>query len=457
MLFSSLEFLYLFLPLSLLLYYASPMRWRNAVLLAVSLVFYGTGEPVYVALMILTVLADYGFGLAVERRVRRTGKGRGVLILAVAFNLSLLGFFKYYDFLAEAVGLPVLGVPLPIGISFYTFQALSYVIDVYRKEVAAQRSVVAFGTYVSLFPQLIAGPIVRYSEIDGQLTQRVHSSGRVAAGIATFCVGLSKKVLLANPAGEIMESLGTYGTADTTLGAWLWLILYAAQIYFDFSGYSDMAVGLGRMLGFDFPENFRYPYTAKSITEFWRRWHITLSSWFREYVYIPLGGNRRGRLRTYRNLLITWLLTGIWHGAAWNFLGWGLYFFVILALEKAFLGKLLERLPRPIRHGYALALILFGWHLFAGAAAPAPGVLFGMGGARLWSGTALYELLRHVPFLILLGVGCTELPRRLYRHLETRWQGGAAFARNGLCLAALILCTAYLVDSGYNPFLYFRF
>ena len=458
MLFSSLEFLYLFLPLSLLLYFVCPMRWRNAVLFGVSLIFYGTGEPIYVFLMVLTVAADYGFGLVLMRRMRRGGPGKGVLVGAIVFNLALLGFFKYYDFLAGTVGLPTLGITLPIGISFYTFQALSYVIDVYRGEVAAQRSFVAFGTYVSLFPQLIAGPIVRYSEIDEQLSSRTHSVEKIASGISVFCVGLSKKVLLANSAGELMESLGSYGTAETVLGGWLWLLLYAAQIYFDFSGYSDMAIGLGRLFGFEFPENFRYPYTAKSITEFWRRWHITLSSWFREYVYIPLGGNRKGRLRTYRNLLITWALTGLWHGAAWNFLGWGLYFFVLLALEKAFLQKRLERLPSLFRHGYALFFILLGWYLFAaGGAAPEVGVLFGIGAEGIWSGTALYELARNLPFLTMLAVGCTRLPKRLYEGLARRCPRTALVARNLLCLGALILCTAYLVDSGYNPFLYFRF
>ena len=462
MLFSSLEFLYLFLPLSLLLYFLCPLRWRNGVLLALSLVFYGAGEPVYLFLMIATVAADYGFGLLLERAARRGGKPRRVLWTAVVFNLALLGFFKYYDLVASALSLPTLGLTLPVGISFYTFQALSYVIDVYRQEVAAQKNPVAFGTYVALFPQLIAGPIVRYSEIDGQLRHREHSLGRAASGIATFSVGLAKKVLLANPAGYLTQTLLSGEEHKTALGVWLWLIFYAFQIYFDFSGYSDMAIGLGRIFGFDFPENFRYPYVCRSITEFWRRWHITLSTWFREYVYIPLGGNRRGKWRTYRNLLITWALTGLWHGAAWNFLLWGFYFFLLLALEKAFLGKALERLPLPLRHGYALFFILIGWLIFAadgfgGEALTVAGRLFGLGCDSFTDGRTTYELLRNLPFLGILAVGATPLPKRVWERLSARRPALATLARNCLCPVALILCTAYLVDSGYNPFLYFRF
>ena len=463
MLFSSLEFLYLFLPFSLLLYFLCPLRWRNAVLLAVSLVFYGSGEPIYLFLMILTVAADYGFGLWIERGVRRGGKTKGALILAVGFNLSLLALFKYYDLFATAFSLPTLGLSLPIGISFYTFQALSYVIDVYRREVRAQRDPIAFGTYVALFPQLIAGPIVRYSEIDEQLCHRRHSLTRAAEGVSIFCVGLAKKVLLANAAGEMAQSALRGAGERTTLGIWLWLVLYAFQIYFDFSGYSDMAVGLGRIFGFEFPENFRYPYTARSITDFWRRWHITLSSWFREYVYIPLGGNRQGRWRTYRNLLITWALTGIWHGAAWNFLVWGLYFFLLLALEKSFFGKVLSRVPRVVGHLYALFFILVGWLIFASDGSMAIGGaslfggLFGIGTEHIFDARSLYELLRALPIFCVMALGATPLPKRVYTALVRRAPRIGAAVCTLLCLSSLLLCTAYLVDSGYNPFLYFRF
>jgi len=461
MLFSSLEFLYGFLPLTLLFYFLCPPRWRNALLLIVSLVFYALGEPIYLFLMLLTVVADYGFGLWIARALRRGKNGRLPLILGVMFNLSLLAFFKYYDFFASSVGLPTLALTLPVGISFYTFQAMSYLIDVYRREVAARRDLVAFGTYVTLFPQLIAGPIVRYAEIDGQLSRRSHTLARVGEGAATFCAGLAKKVLLANTAGAMCEELWS-GRPLTALGAWLWLIFFAFQIYFDFSGYSDMAVGLGRILGFDFPENFRYPYVARSITDFWRRWHITLSSWFRSYVYIPLGGNRRGRWRTYRNLLITWALTGLWHGASWNFLLWGVYFFVLLALEKAFLGRLLERAPTPLRHGYALLGILFGWLIFASDGVTVDGIALGksllcLGDVTFLDGWTGYAWLRNLPLLSLMAVGVTPLPRRLWGRLrETRPRLSSAVTLL-LCLGALLLSTAYLVDSGYNPFLYFRF
>lgn len=466
MLFSSLEFLYLFLPITLLLYFVCPPVARNAVLLIVSLIFYGFGEPIYVFLMILTIGADYLFGLAIAKRVRNGASPRGLLWEAVIFNLSLLGFFKYYDFLARIIGLPSLGLSLPIGISFYTFQALSYVIDVARSEVEAQKNLVTFGTYVTLFPQLIAGPIVRYSDVAAQLARRKHTLARAADGISLFCVGLAKKVLLANPAGELCEALLlrlSVPSGRTVLGAWLWLILFAAQIYFDFSGYSEMAVGLGRIFGFEFPTNFRYPYLSRSITEFWRRWHITLSSWFREYVYIPLGGNRKGKWRTYRNLLITWALTGLWHGAEWNFLWWGLYFFVLLSLEKAFLGKRLERCPSVIRHGYALFFILLGWLIFASdGTLPLGGLslfgsLFGIGCASLSDALVRYEAIRFLPLLCMMIVGATPIPRKLFYAVLGDRPTAAGAVRAFLCAASLLICTAYLVDSGYNPFLYFRF
>lgn len=466
MLFSSLEFLYLFLPITLLLYFVAPPVARNAVLLVVSLIFYGFGEPIYLFLMIFTIVTDYLFGLAIERKVRRGGSPRCVLIAAIAVNLFLLGFFKYYDFFARTVGLPTLGFSLPIGISFYTFQALSYVIDVARREVAAQKNPVSFGAYVTLFPQLIAGPIVRYSEIESHLSRRKHTLARIADGIAVFCVGLAKKVLLANAAGELCEELlFRLGepTLRTALGAWLWLILFAAQIYFDFSGYSDMAVGLGRIFGFEFPQNFRYPYTSRSITEFWRRWHITLSSWFREYVYIPLGGNRRGRARTLRNLFVTWALTGLWHGAEWNFLLWGVYFFALLSLEKFVWGKRLERAPSLFRHTYALFFILLGWLIFASDGTRAlDGILLGralvgIGCVSFSDGIVVYELIRFLPLLGVMTIGATPLPRKLFYRIAEEHPSLARVARVTLCLASLLVCTAYLVDSGYNPFLYFRF
>ncbi len=448
MLFSSLEFLYVFLPLTLFLYFLSPRRLKNFTLLLLSLLFYAYGEPIYVFLMIVTIAVNYFFGISLGRWKCR----RALLILAVAVNVGLLFFFKY-----AGVVFPILGtIPLPVGISFYTFQALSYVADVYRGEVDASHSPVAFGAYITMFPQLIAGPIVRYSDVERQLKDRSYTTERIASGIATFLAGLSKKVLLANPAGALADTL--LGGADTMLSAILWLLFFAFQIYFDFSGYSDMAVGLGRILGFDFPENFRYPYIAKSITDFWRRWHVTLSSFFREYVYIPLGGNRRGRGRTYLNLLIVWSLTGLWHGASVNFLLWGLYFFVILCVEKAFLNRIFHRIPSFFCHLYAIFLILFGWLIFASDGTRNTLFLLSLiGNAPFLDGWILYELRKNALFLCILILGCTPLPKRLYERMECRAPRAFCPLRIILCLGSLILCTAYLASSGYNPFLYFRF
>ncbi|MBR2354161.1 MAG: MBOAT family protein [Clostridia bacterium] len=448
MLFSSLEFLYVFLPLTLIFYALSPRGLKNGILLLVSLLFYAYGEPIYVFLMIATIALNYGFG----RWLQRTSARKGVLVCAVAVNVGLLFFFKYAGAIFPALG----QIPLPIGISFYTFQALSYVVDVYREEVRASDRPVAFGAYITMFPQLIAGPIVRYSDVERQLMERGYTAERIASGIAAFSVGLAKKVLLANPAGALADSL--LAEADTVLCAVLWLVFYSFQIYFDFSGYSDMAVGLGRMLGFDFPENFCYPYTAKSITDFWRRWHITLSSFFREYVYIPLGGNRRGRGRTYLNLLIVWSLTGLWHGASFNFLLWGLYFFIILLVEKAGFYKLLNQIPSVFSHGYAILLILVGWFIFASDGTKDTLSLLSLfGNAPFSNGWSLYELRRHLPFLSVLIFGVTPIPKRIFSGIEKRCPRSFGMLRIVFCMGSLILCTAYLVSSGYNPFLYFRF
>ena len=471
MLFSSLEFLYLYLPLTLLLYFLVPWRARNAVLLVTSLVFYGWSEPVYLFLMIFTIVVDYAAGLLIERD---RPHARAWLVAAVIINLGLLAFFKYSGFILDNLRaipglstLPQFSVELPIGISFYTFQALSYVIDVYRRDVAAQKSAVAFGTYVTLFPQLIAGPIVRYSDVDKQLTERQSTLADLAGGVRTFISGLAKKVLLANTAGALWESMRDMPTDRLTTGAaWFGIACFTIQIYFDFSGYSDMAIGLGRMLGFRFPENFYYPLTARSLTDYWRRWHITLSSWFREYVYIPLGGNRRGTARTYLNLLIVWALTGLWHGAAWNFVVWGLYFFILLAAERAFLGKWLDKLPRVFGHLWTVVTVVFSFYIFVfDGSAPALempaalsylGVLFGQGGAGFANAHLGFELVRNLPLLAICIVGMTPLPRRLYWRLYERHRLMDTVTVL-LCALGLLLCTAYLVDSSYNPFLYFQF
>ncbi len=463
MLFSSFEFLYLFLPITLAVYFLLPRGCKNYVLLLASLVFYGFSSPRLLPLMLFVSVANWGFGLIVWRLV---GKGlerraNGIVAFAVAFNVAVLAFFKYLDPIASALGFEPLGIELPSGISFYTFQAMSYVFDIRRRAARIQKNPLLFVTYVSLFPQLVAGPIVRYSDLDASLESREHSISRVSSGICLFTVGLGKKVLLANSAGQMWERMKLLSErGGTVLGAWLGIVFFAFQIYFDFSGYSDMARGLGHIFGFDFPENFRYPYTSRSITDFWRRWHITLSSWFREYIYIPLGGNRHGTARTYLNLLIVWSLTGIWHGAAYNFLLWGLYFFVILSLEKAFLLNVLERLPRVVCRGYALVLILLGWFVFASdTVSNVPAYLMQMFGIRaaFANNDSWYELVRNIPFLIILVFGSTPLPKRIFERFEVRHTVTSNILKKSGALLLLIICTCYLAAKGYNPFLYFRF
>ena len=372
MVFSSPLFLFFYLPAVLLVYYMTPLRWRNAVLLVFNLIFYGWGEPVYILIMFLSIAIDYTHGMLVEKAKRRgrDGRARAAVCSSVLFNLALLFFFKYWDFLAEslaAVGLdfmPRLGLSLPIGISFYTFQTMSYTIDVYRGDAPVQRSVISFGTFVTLFPQLIAGPIIQYKDLDAQLDHRDHTAEKFASGVQVFVVGMAKKVLLANNLGMLWDAYKAVPAAGlTVLGAWLGVAAFSLQIYFDFSGYSDMAIGLGRMFGFHFLENFNYPYLSTSITEFWRRWHISLSSWFRDYVYIPLGGSRVDQSwKLLRNLFVVWLLTGVWHGANWTFVCWGLYYFVLLCLEKFWHAG--EWLPRPLKGVFTFLLVNFGWVLF---------------------------------------------------------------------------------------------
>ena len=462
MLFSSLEFLYLFLPWTVLVYFAVPRKAKNAVLLFASLLFYAVGEPKYLFLMLTVTVANFIFGRLADNERHSRRFCRTALIFAVIFNISALFFFKYFDFAASLLGFSPLGLALPIGISFYIFQALSYVADVYRGDVTPSRSIVDFSAYVSFFPQLIAGPIVRYSDVDNALRCRKHDFGNAAEGLRRFCAGLSKKVLLANRAGAVWERLSALPEGEiSTATVWLGALFYAFQIYFDFSGYSDMAIGLGKIFGFDFPENFNYPYISRSVSEFWRRWHITLSSFFRDYVYIPLGGNRRGRARTYLNLFAVWCLTGIWHGASGNFLLWGIYYFFLLTLEKAFLGKILKRIPAVIAHAYTLTAVLVGWVIFAadtlkdGFFAYAKD-MFLLGGAPLISQSAIYELSRNSVLLVIMIFASTPIPKKLFfRAAGTK--AASRIAQNALSLLSLLLSTATLVNSGYNPFLYFRF
>ena len=468
MVFSSLYFLFLYLPLVLFFYYITPLKWRNGVLLIFNLIFYGWGEPVYILLMLFTIAVDYAAGLLIGRSKERGNDRQARIWVAVAVvaNLAILFFFKYWNFLAgsfAALGLhfmPVIdGLKLPIGISFYTFQSMSYPIDVYRGDSPTQKNPVSFATFVTLFPQLIAGPILKYKDLDDQLAHRDHSPEMFASGVQVFVVGLAKKVLLANNLGQLWDVYKAMPVGDlTTAGAWLGIFAFSFQLYFDFSGYSDMAVGLGRMLGFEFMRNFEYPYIAKSLTEFWRRWHISLGTWFREYLYIPLGGNRVSRGRLFFNLMVVWAATGIWHGASWNYLIWGLYFGILLILEKSFLLRLLQNLPAALQHIYALFFILVSWAIFAVEDVAQLGgflrAMFGMAGGGLADGSFVYYLTSYLPMLIIAGLASTPLARRIWDRLPVRAvQVGVPV----LAVASLLLATAYLVDGTYNPFLYWQF
>lgn len=464
MVFSSLTFLFAYLPIVLAVYYLVPMRWRNLVLLLVSLFFYGWGEPVYILVMIFSILMNWIFGNFISRyRDSDRKKAKHFLVGCIVVNLALLGFFKYWDFFASnlnhlGLSLPILRLSLPIGISFYTFQTMSYPIDLYRKQTDPQKSLVSFGAYVCMFPQLIAGPIVRYVDVAKQLDHRTLGRQSFYDGTRRFIVGLCKKVLLANNAGQVFETISQLPVSErSVLTAWLGIIFYAFQIYFDFSGYSDMAIGLGKMLGFDFPENFNYPYISDSITEFWRRWHMTLSFWFRDYVYIPLGGNRHGLKRQLINIMIVWLLTGFWHGASWNFVLWGVYYGVILIMEKLFLLKWLKKSPGWVRHVYTIFVFLIGWVLFAFTDLNAIGgylsSLFFASGV-LADGRAWFYLRDNMVLLIVSAIACTPIAKTGWNILNT--EKGEVLVPV-LTVAGLAVCTAFIVDASYNPFLYFRF
>ncbi len=464
MVFSSLTFLFAYLPIVLILYFTVPIHWRNPVLLAVSLFFYGWGEPIYILLMLFSIVMNYLCGIGISKYLSKDKeKAKKILILCIVINVGLLAFFKYTDFLIgnlNSLGLSIkpLGLSLPIGISFYTFQAMSYPIDLYRGQTDVQKSLINFGTYVTMFPQLIAGPIVRYSDVAKQLEYRTVDSDRFYFGIRRFMVGLCKKLLLANTAGQVWESISALTTVQQSAAtAWIGIICYAFQIYFDFSGYSDMAIGLGKMLGFDFLENFNYPYIAQSITDFWRRWHMSLSFWFRDYVYIPLGGNRRGMKRQIMNILIVWLLTGLWHGASWNFVIWGLIYGFILIIEKLFLLKKLEKTPSFIRHLYTLFIILIAWVFFAftdlSKAISYIGFLFGSAG--LIDSLTVYYLRNNFFLMIVCIIACTPSFTKAFNAFMSKDRRTYLYPL--LILAALIICTAFTVDASYNPFLYFRF
>lgn len=466
MVFSSTIFLCVYLPLVLLGYYICPKKGRNLFLLIASLVFYAWGEPKYVFLMIFSILVNYIFGRLMDKHRENKKRLKLMLVLSVVIDIGLLSVFKYTDFIITNVNaifganFDLLNIALPIGISFYTFQAMSYTIDVYRNDVRVQKNLIDFGMYITMFPQLIAGPIVRYADVQDQLAERSVTTADFSEGVMRFVVGLGKKVLLANQMGAVWSEIYALGGDVSALMAWTGAIAYTFQIYFDFSGYSDMAIGLGRMFGFKFPENFRYPYQSVSITDFWRRWHITLSTWFKEYLYIPLGGNRRGLTRQALNLLIVWSLTGFWHGAGWNFVLWGLYYFVILFIEKLFLLKALDKLPKFFRHVYALLLIIIGWVIFASddvsVLLPYLGSMFGANGAV--GGMDVYTLLTKAALLVICCIASTELPKKLFLSAAGAMSEKAAFTlKSVMTIALLALSMILLIGDSYNPFLYFRF
>ncbi len=473
MIFSSLLFLFRFLPAVLICYYIVPRPVRNLVLFLFSLLFYAWGEPVYIVLMMISILVSYTGGIVVDRMkcAGRPGAAKTALIVSSVISLSLLGFFKYADFAISTVnsitgaGLELLQIALPIGISFYTFQTMSYTIDVYRGEAAVQKNLISFGAYVVMFPQLIAGPIVQYKTIDEQLRSRHETAEEFAQGIHRFMLGLGKRVLLANNAGVLWDSIQSMTVSEVpALTAWMGLAAYTFQLYFDFSAYSDMAIGLGHMFGFRFLENFNYPYISKSITEFWRRWHISLSTWFRDYVYIPLGGNRVNRLRHVRNILVVWLLTGFWHGASWNFVIWGIYYGALLLVEKFILGKYLKRLPAVFQHIYCMFFVMIGWNLFVfddmGAGMAFLRALFGGYGQGFLNRETIYLLYNNAVLLILLILGSTTLPKRIGAGICAVLEKHDVImtvVRNVFYAGIFFLSVAWLVDASYNPFLYFRF
>lgn len=468
MVFSSLLFLFSFLPAVILIYFISPRKYRNLILFISSLAFYAWGEPIYIVIMIFSTLVDYTHGMLIERYRDKKGAAKLILFSSVFINLGLLGFFKYYDFFINSLN-SILGtsyrdfnLPLPIGISFYTFQTMSYTIDIYRGKFPAQKNFIDFGAYVSLFSQLIAGPIVLYSTIAFQLEHRKENLDSFGEGVERFVIGLGKKVLLANNMGVLWSEIEKIPTSNLPIiTAWLGIIAFAFQIYFDFSGYSDMAIGLSKLFGFDFPENFNYPYISKSISEFWRRWHISLGNWFKDYVYIPLGGNRGNILKPYLNLLIVWFLTGLWHGASWNFVLWGIYFGVIIALEKALLIRVLKKMPNFLCHLYSMLLILIGWVLFffedLTKGLEYLKAMFGLLNLNIIDCQSIYLLYNYGILLFIAALASTPIPvilmRKFKRNLEKPYYIASILGIS----ATMFFSVAYLVDASYNPFLYFRF
>ena len=465
MLFSSISFLYYFLPCVLIIYFCTPKKFKNIILLLSSLLFYFYGEPVYILVMIGSIISGYIHGLLIDKYKKYK---KVFLITSITISLGLLILFKYSNFIIDNINsifnakFALLNLALPIGISFYTFQILSYVIDVYNEKVAVQKSIIKLATYVSLFPQLIAGPIVRYSDIEKELSNRMHSFENMALGIRRFVIGLAKKILIANQLGEI-SNIFLQTDENSVIFYWMYGIAFCLQIYFDFSAYSDMAIGLGKMFGFHFLENFNYPYISKSITEFWRRWHISLSTWFRDYVYIPLGGNRVGKLKLLRNIFVVWCLTGIWHGANWTFIIWGLMFGILLIIEKIFLLKALDKIPKIFRHIYVLFVVMISFIIFNAtdirqAIYQIKG-LFGVNGETIINSYTLYYLKSYLVIFIIAIIGSTPLLKNIIEKLKQKSKINKIINlfEPIAIMALLLISTAYLVDNSYNPFLYFRF
>ena len=465
MLFTSISFLYYFLPALIIIYFITPKKYKNIILLIASLLFYFYGEPKYVFLMILEIIIAYIGAILIDKYKNQS---KNILITTLFIHVFLLIIFKYTDFIIQTINdisnanIKLLNIALPIGISFYTFQIISYIIDVYNGKVKVQKNIINLATYVSLFPQLIAGPIVRYQTVEKELDDRVHSFNNFAYGIRRFTIGLAKKVLIANALGELCSKT-FLADEKTIVFFWIFGISYMLQLYFDFSAYSDMAIGLGRIFGFHFPENFNYPYISKSITEFWRRWHISLSTWFKDYVYIPLGGNRDGKYKQIRNILIVWLLTGIWHGANWTFLIWGLLFGIILIIEKIFLNKFMEKLPSFIRRIYVLFIVMILFIIFSSdnmsvALSNIKG-LFGMNGEAFINDYTLHYLKSYLPVLIIALLGSTPFIKILIDKLrKNKYVNNIInILEPILIVVILVVVTSYLIDNSYNPFLYFRF
>ena len=468
MVFSSLIFIFIFLPLVLVSYYIAPRRLRNTVILLASLLFYAWGEPTYIILIIISILINYLGALLIRVHIKNKDKSKFIFITLLLIDISILFFFKYYGFAIECLGsiigldLKVKSISLPLGISFYTFQQISYIADIYMQKVKPERNLIDFATYITMFPQLIAGPIVKYDDIHKQLANRKESINKFGEGVQRFIIGLGKKVILANNIGLIWTQVKEVNLNDLSIVlSWIGIIAFTLQIYFDFSGYSDMAIGLAKMFGFDFLENFDYPYISKSITEFWRRWHMSLGGWFREYIYIPLGGNKKGTLIQVRNLFIVWFTTGLWHGASTNFVVWGLYFGVILFIEKIYLKDLLKKIPSIFSHIYTLIIVMIGWVIFDMNTLTDSGhyikIVFGFGNNIFIDNLAKYILTNNF-IILLIGLICSTKLIKIYMNkIKSTFRENDVFLITAINLLILIISTAYLVGASYNPFLYFRF